>query len=115
MKILITGATGFIGTHLVKIAKATGHEVCAATRHKPSDLNFDQWVWFDLLAFDTPTANSLNIPFPINAIVHLAAITNREDNNSNAQVKATRVLLLEALVRNIRFRVESNCTSGCAN
>ena len=111
MKILITGATGYIGTHLVKIAKATGHEVCAATRHKPSDLNFDQWVWFDLLAFDTPTANSLNIPFPINAIVHLAAITNREDNNSNAQVKATRVLLLEALVRNIPFVFVSSQTA----
>jgi nucleoside-diphosphate-sugar epimerase len=111
LKILITGATGYIGTHLIKIAKAYEHEVCVATRHPPSNLYFDRWVRFDLLEFDKPTANSLNIPFQIDAIVHLAAITNSEKNNSNAQIEATRLLLLEARTRNIPFVFISSQTA----
>jgi len=39
MKILLTGATGFIGGHIARALRAAGHEVSAATRANGVDFN----------------------------------------------------------------------------
>jgi len=43
MKILITGATGLIGTPLQKSLRARGHELLLASRKPPKDDSYVQW------------------------------------------------------------------------
>lgn len=43
MKILITGATGLIGTALQKSLRAKGHELLLASRRPPKDNSYVQW------------------------------------------------------------------------
>ncbi len=112
MNLLITGATGYIGTRLTKIAQASGHNVYAATRRKPSAVSPGQWVAFNLDTFDNKTDSSFNIPEEIDAIIHLAAITiDTGDNYTNAQMEATRALLREATRKNIPFVFVSSQTA----
>jgi len=52
MKICITGATGFVGAHLVRYFSAQGHEILALGRQKtppPALLNYAKWQQADLL------------------------------------------------------------------
>ncbi|MCM3694531.1 SDR family oxidoreductase [Neobacillus niacini] len=48
MKVLVTGATGQLGSALLKQLKNTNYEVTITSRRKPDNLNFD-WVYSDFL------------------------------------------------------------------
>lgn len=68
MKILITGAAGFIGGHLVS-RLASEHEVFAVTRHEPGeDAGSVRWIEHDL------SGSLAEAPFPeqVDAVIHLA-------------------------------------------
>src|SRR4051812_255919 len=41
MRILVTGATGYLGTELTRVARAAGHEVVGAGHTHPADLQLD--------------------------------------------------------------------------
>lgn len=43
MKILITGATGLIGSALQKALRAKGHELLLASRKEPKNISYIQW------------------------------------------------------------------------
>ena len=36
MRLAVTGATGFVGSHLLDVATAAGHEIVALTRREQS-------------------------------------------------------------------------------
>lgn len=74
MKILITGATGFIGQHLCRKLIQEGHKVYALTRQanpKPSNLKVDwlEWDFSESQAFK-------NFPEKLDSIIHLAQSNN---------------------------------------
>lgn len=71
MKILVTGATGYIGSRLVQRALACGFEVISASRRPLSPQPRLTWMPYDL-------TSSLEIRFPdgIDAVFHLAATTS---------------------------------------
>jgi NADH dehydrogenase len=68
MKIVVTGATGYIGERLVRHAVSLGHEVIAASR-RPVNSQIE-WIPFDL-----SVANEISFPNKIDAVFHLAAAT----------------------------------------
>ena len=48
MRLAITGGTGFVGTHLIDVALAAGHEVKALTRREQRERDGIDWVLGDL-------------------------------------------------------------------
>jgi GDP-4-dehydro-6-deoxy-D-mannose reductase len=86
MKVLVTGGTGFAGSHLVSLLAARGHEVLATSRH--ADRPGRQVALLDL----PDEARSLEIlsEFRPDAVVHLAAVTFVPEAEA-APEKAARV------------------------
>lgn len=74
MKVLVTGATGFVGQHVVPLLLQRGHEVTAVSRDRGRAQRFD---WFsdvrylacDLHALDEAGTRELGAP---DAVMHLA-------------------------------------------
>ena len=78
MKILVTGATGFVGSHLCEELSRKGHQVYGLVRNPKKlkdfnfqgivikgDLNLEQdWQWID------------EIPSDLDAIIHTAGIVH---------------------------------------
>lgn len=98
MKVLITGASGFIGQHLVAAMQNTDFVVRAAGR-RPLDLQLVEWV--PLLQVESIDWNS--ICSDVDAVVHLAAVAHtraasfQELQNVN---KASAIALAKALKPN---------------
>lgn len=71
----ITGGTGFVGSHLLRIARAAGHEIRALTRGwRPPEDGID---WVDG-ALDRPEALA-KLADGADAIVHIAGLINAPD------------------------------------
>ena len=56
MRILLTGATGFIGSHLLDTLLADGHQVVALARHAGAARAGVQWLHADFASDTTPAA-----------------------------------------------------------
>ena len=69
MKIVVTGATGYIGIRLVNICGAHGHQIVAASRRQLAKRAYLH------LPFDLSAADTMALPIETNAVVHLAANT----------------------------------------
>lgn len=103
MKIMVTGATGFVGRHVVKALLARGHIVVAVAR----DINRAKGIsWFDQVEFIqcdlhedfSRLLKTENIP---NAIVHLAwpGLPNYRDFFHVGKNLPADLAFLEAAVR----------------
>jgi GDP-4-dehydro-6-deoxy-D-mannose reductase len=82
VKILVTGADGFVGRHLVRRLVETGHNVTAGCR--PGGEPLDRWLgtpWREAVQVrsveltDTPSVDAA-VSGPIDAVVHLAAMAS---------------------------------------
>lgn len=97
MKVLVTGATGFVGSHLSELLKERGHEVYALVRNPKKlegtkldchiikgDLNLESfWDWIDQL------------PEDLDAVIHTAGIVHsfNEEHFYNVNSLATKRLI----------------------
>ena len=80
MKLLITGATGYIGHRLVKGAELQGHQIIVAKR--------------DTLDLQSP--KPFVMPEGVDAVLHLAAITDSKLSNPSAEIKSASYLFSAA-------------------
>ena len=78
MKVLVTGGTGFIGTHLVKKLVEQGNEVRCLVREN-SKTNFLKSLGVELVVGDTRNESSLkNVADGVDVVYHLAAIVDHK-------------------------------------
>jgi hypothetical protein len=96
MKILISGASGLLGTHLIPTLKAKGHEIYKLVRKTPKSA--DEIQWDALKGFAETEAAKLE---NFDAVVHLAGDNIASENWSaekkrkirESRVTGTRVLV----------------------
>ncbi|MEO9781919.1 MAG: NAD(P)-dependent oxidoreductase [Sedimentitalea sp.] len=99
MKILVTGANGFIGRHVVDAARADGHEVCALVRDRskvPDGWKADSDITTAELDLTAPDAQDrlAKLLAEAEAIIHAAAIMGGDAARQiNDTVKATETVL----------------------
>jgi uncharacterized protein YbjT (DUF2867 family) len=89
MRLLVTGASGYIGQRVLMLAIREGHEVVAASR-KPVSSAFE-WLYYELNSPITP-----NVPAGTCAVVHLAADTSGSGEPSGAIERNAAAALLVA-------------------
>lgn len=105
MKLLITGATGYIGERLTSLAARDGHDVYCASR-KPTLTKY-KWLPFDL---GSPT---LEIPQDCKALVHLAADTSHNKNTSSeTEIIAARALIQQSSLTGTKIIFISSQTAS---
>jgi nucleoside-diphosphate-sugar epimerase len=95
MKALVTGATGFIGSHLVEELIKKGYDVTCLVR-KTSNLRWIEGLEVTLLQGDCEDEDSLaHLPPDFNYIFHLAGLTKaqRDEDFFCVNVKGTENLL----------------------
>jgi NADH dehydrogenase len=78
MKIVVTGATGYIGTRLIKIGVDHGHVIVAASRRPPIN-HADLWIPFDISA-----CAHIALPVETAAVIHLA-VNAKHVNTADAE------------------------------
>lgn len=113
-RILITGATGFLGSYLAKALLANGFDVVALKR-KTSSLHRIESIrskisFYDIEEFDFDTLFS--IENKIDAVIHTAAVYGR-DGESASEIFATNTIfplgLLDAAIRaNIKLFINTD-------
>lgn len=99
LKILITGASGFVGYHLVRCAKSAGYEVHAAVRN--SSKTFDIASYVDKFVYpdytDVVSLKSLFAAEHYDYVIHAAALTKSKREQDMYVVNVTYTLnLMEA-------------------
>lgn len=97
MRVLITGASGFIGGYAVREAVARGHRVLALSRSRPAavpgETSSIEWLLHDLGSSESPKLAGLGI----DAVIHLAAgLSGNAGEQHRATVLGT-VRLLDAM------------------
>lgn len=81
MKILITGATGFLGSHLVEFLAKNGHEIFALVRdeEKFHKLNLPAHPIMGSLQYEHPHDWIKKLPHDLDAVIHNAGIVHSFD------------------------------------
>ncbi|MBT9493243.1 MAG: NAD-dependent epimerase/dehydratase family protein [Paucibacter sp.] len=70
MKLFVTGATGFVGSHFVRHAIAAGHSVLASHRRGAKTFDVDGLTWLEADLDALPTGKLMGC----HALVHFAAV-----------------------------------------
>ncbi|MDP1722747.1 MAG: sugar nucleotide-binding protein [Candidatus Gottesmanbacteria bacterium] len=106
MRVVVTGATGYIGSCLTCLASRRGHDVVIASRQRPSTFPAS-WLPFDL-----SSDNSIVFPINTNAVVHLAANTTHTNRLKNeCELVAAQRLIKSAQEVGAKFIFVSSQTA----
>ena len=81
MRIALTGATGFVGGHVVDAALAAGHEVVALTRRTKGPREGVEWVAGSL----EDGASLATLATGADAIIHLAGVISATERGGFEQ------------------------------
>lgn len=107
-KVLVTGANGFIGKHLVRRLVRDGYDVSVIVGREPDKCSYSECTVY--VSGDRSNESILNFAKKINfsSIFHLAAYGVRPDHRSNQEMYNTNVVLSLALAeiaadKNARF------------
>ncbi len=93
LKLALTGATGFVGTHLLDLALDEGHNVRALTRRPQSPQKGVTWVEG---ALDNPAALA-SLVEGTDAVIHVAGVINADAGGFEAgNVNGTAAMLCAA-------------------
>lgn len=99
MRFLITGATGFIGVHLVRRLRAEGHEVIGLVR-TPAKAKAIEQLGATLLSGDLSLFADPELELPeVDVVVHLAGIVAAQDPAAYEAINYTAVLDLMACLQ----------------
>lgn len=79
MKVLVTGAAGFIGTNLVKALAQKGHSVTGLVHNNPIQIDSVDIIKGDLNDEDLTISDSFDV------VYHLAAVTPMEKNKKKVK------------------------------
>ncbi len=94
--ILVTGATGFIGQHLVKQLVDAQYPVCSLIRPSPRERSFAPGVKTHIVAGDLNDLPALRVAlYHVTHVVHLASTwdENERDTFESANLQGTRNLI----------------------
>ena len=109
MILAITGATGFVGGHLVNQALAGGHRIRAITRHPQPDRDGVEWIAGAL----DDTAALAQLADGADAIVHVAGAVNTDRAGFiAANIDGTRAMLAAAEAANVRRFIQVSSLSA---
>ncbi|HEY8592474.1 MAG TPA: NAD(P)-dependent oxidoreductase [Sphingomicrobium sp.] len=100
MKLAVTGATGFVGSHLLDVATAAGHEVQALTRREQPERAQVQWIRGDL-----ESRNALHaLVEGADAVIHVAGTINAPNaaGFDKGNVEGTLAMLAAATAGGVR-------------
>ena len=100
MKLAVTGATGFVGSHLVDCAIAAGHELTALTRRDQPPREQVTWVPGDL----HDRAALERLVDGADAIIHVAGVISAKDSAAfeKGNVEGTLAMLAAATASGVR-------------
>jgi len=100
MRLAVTGATGFVGSHLVDVATAAGHEVAALTRREQQSREGVTWINGDL----RDRAPLERLVSGADAVIHVAGVITAQSTEAFEQgnVEGTLAMLAAATAGGIR-------------
>lgn len=107
MRVLLTGATGFVGSHILKALLERGHAVCIVKRNR-SDLKRVQEYLPYCTTYNLEEADIKEIltKNKVECIVHCAAYYGRADKEHAQNVEANIVFPLQILYAGLESGVE---------
>ncbi|HKE02350.1 MAG TPA: NAD-dependent epimerase/dehydratase family protein [Planctomycetota bacterium] len=119
MRVFVTGASGFVGRHLVRALVAGGHDVVgwrrSTSRTEPLDGTRIRWVTGDL-GDATALASAME---GCEGVFHVAGLIDydpkRDDDLVRTNVLGTRAVVAAALRAGVRRLVHTSSIAACAH
>lgn len=104
MKIFITGASGYIGSSVVKRAIESGHQIISASRNSFETVPHGMY-------FDLNNCLNLSLPEDVDVVIHLATSATAGENHEEQEVLGARSLIAAAKEVDAKFIFVSSQTA----